>query len=302
MNKLLTARFLRPTRVVLAALALTAASLTTGHALAAGFERGPEPTVALLTAPAGPYAIASHKISATDAKAFGYGGATVHFPQASSGQTFGVVVMVPGFQAFQAVYDGLVKRVASHGFVVINMDTLSRSDFPDKRATQAAAAMQHVVGLAQAGTVPFAAVADTSRRAIMGNSMGGGASLSAAVADPTLKAVVSLQPWHTTKSFSGVASPTLIVACEKDTIAANKTHSDVFYASLPATLPRGEIEMRGASHLCSTFLASKAQLTTTAKSSVAWLKRFLDNDQRYDALVKGGIDQGEFSRFIVQGF
>ena len=98
------------------------------------------------------------------------------------------------------------------------------------------------------------------------------------------------------------ASPTLIVACEKDTIAANKQHSDIFYASLSPTLPRAEIEVRGASHLCATFLASKAQLNTMGKASVAWLKRFLDNDLRYDAMVKGGIDEGEFSRFDVQGF
>jgi hypothetical protein len=54
--------------------------------------------------------------------------------------------------------------------------------------------------------------------------------------------------------------------------------------------------------LCATFLASKAQKATMGKSSVAWLKRFVDNDQRYDSLVKGGINQGEFSRFTVQGF
>ncbi len=122
------------------------------------------------------------------------------------------------------------------------------------------------------------------------------------MADKSLKAVVALQPWHTTKSFAGDAIPTLIVACEKDTIAVNKTHSDPFYASLNPLLPRAEIEVRGASHLCATFLASKAQLTTAGKVSVAWLKRFLDEDLRYDAMVKGGVNEGEFSRFIVEGF
>jgi dienelactone hydrolase len=288
-------------RHALLSVALATASLTAVPAFAAGFEKGPNPTVALLTAPAGPYTTGSYKISAADAKAFGYGGATVHYPNAQ-GATFGVVVMVPGFMAFQAVYDWLVKKVASHGFVVINMDTLAKGDLPDVRAVQAASALKHVVNLAKAGAVPYAAVTDVSRQAVVGNSMGGGASLRAAESDPSLKAVVSLQPWHTTKSFGAVASPTLIVACETDSIAPNKTHSDPFYASLPASLPRAEIEMRGAGHLCATFLATKAQQTTMAKSSVAWLKRFLDEDMRYDALVKGGINTGEFSRFIVQGF
>lgn len=291
----------RSVRLALVAAALATAALVTVPAWANGYPKGPAPTLALLTASSGPYTTSSFKIPATDAKAFGYGGASVHYPNAS-GETFGVVVMVPGFLAFQAVYDWLVKKVASHGFVVINMDTLARGDLPDERAVQAASALKHVVGLAKAGSVPYAAVTDVSRQAVMGNSMGGGASLSAAVNDRSLKAVVSLQPWHTTKGFPAVASPTLIVACEKDSIAPNKTHSDLFYASLSASLPRAEIEVRGAGHVCATFLATKAQQITMGKASVAWLKRFLDEDMRYDTMVKGGIDSGEFSRFVVHGF
>jgi len=287
-------------RQLLRALTLAACTLVAAHAQAAGYERGPAPTAALLDA-TGPYELSAYKISKADAKAYNFGGATVHYPKAP-GQTFGVVVMMPGFLAFQAVYDTLVKKVASHGFVVINLDSLGSTDQPDARAVQLAAGLQHVVALAQAGQVPYAAVTDVTRRAVMGNSMGGGAVLSAAVADQTLKAAVALQPWHTTKSFAGDKVPTLIVACEKDTIAPNKTHSDPFYASLATSLPRAEIEIRGASHLCATFLASKAQLTTNGKAAVAWLKRFLDEDMRYDAMVKGGINEGEFSRFVVEGF
>lgn len=287
-------------RTLLCALTLAASALVATHAQAAGYERGPAPTAALLNA-TGPYALGAYKISAADAKSHNYGGATVHYPKAT-GQTFGVVAMMPGFLAFQAVYDTLVKKVASHGFVVINLDSVSGTDQPDARATQLAGGLQHVIDLARAGQVPYAAVTDVTRRAAMGNSMGGGAVLSAAVADGTLKAAVALQPWHTTKRFAGDTVPTLIVACEKDFIAPNKTHSDAFYASLNPSLPRAEIEVAGASHLCSTFLASKAQLTTAGKVSVAWLKRFLDEDMRYDAMVKGGIDEGEFSRFVVEGF
>lgn len=287
-------------RQFLCALMLSACALVSTRAQAAGHERGPDPTAALLNA-TGPFAVSAFKISRADATSHNYGGATVYYPQAP-GQTFGVVAMTPGFLAFQAVYETLVKKVASHGFVVINLDSMASLDQPDTRAVAVAGALQHVVDLAQAGQVPYAAVTDVTRRAVMGNSMGGGAVLSAAVADNTLKAVVALQPWHTTKSFAGDAVPTLIVACEKDTIAANKSHSDLFYASLNPLLARAEIEVRGASHLCSTFLASKAQLTTAGKASVAWLKRFLDEDMRYDALVKGGINEGEFSRFVVEGF
>ncbi|MFT3857658.1 MAG: alpha/beta hydrolase [Aquabacterium sp.] len=249
----------------------------------------------------GPYEIDSFKISTTEGKANNFGGATVYFPKAQ-GETFGVVALMPGFLAFQAVYDGLVKKIASHGFIVANLDSVARGDFPDVRATQLASGLKYVVDLAKSGKAPYASVADTSRRAVIGNSMGGGATLSAAVADPTLKAAVALQPWHTVQDFSKDAVPTLIVACEKDTIAPNKTHSDPFYASLPASLPRGEVEIKGASHLCATFLGSKAQLVSNGKATIAWLKRFLDEDTRYEAMVKGGINEGDFSRFVIEGF
>jgi len=288
------------TRHVLTALAFVASLVCAAPTLAAGATHGPTPIAATLDA-AGPYTVGAYKVPASDAKAHNYGGATVYYPKAE-GETFGVVVMMPGFLAFQAVYDTLVKKVASHGFIVANLDSLAGADLPDARAKQLQAGLAHVVELANTGSVPYAAVADVTRRGIVGNSMGGGAVLSASVQDPSLKAVVALQPWHTTQSFAGDTTPTLIVACQKDTIAPNKTHSDVFYASLPATLPRAEIEVKGASHLCATFLASKAQLTTMGSSTVAWLKRFVDEDMRYDALVKGGIDEGEFSRFVVEGF
>ncbi len=287
-------------KLILAALTVAASSFVSHAALAAGFERGPAPTAAALNA-MGPYQLGSYKIAAADAKAYDFGGATVYYPKAQ-GETFGIVTLMPGFMAFQAVYTGLVQKIASHGFIVINIDSVGRGDLPDVRAKAVAGALKLVAELADSGKAPYASVADTSRRGVVGNSMGGGAVLTAAQADPTLKAMVALQPWHLTKAFPEMKVPSLIVACQRDTIAPNKDHSDPFYASLPQTLPRGEIEVRGASHLCATFLASKAQLATMGKSTVAWLKRFVDEDMRYDALVKGGINEGEFSRFIIEGF
>jgi alpha-beta hydrolase superfamily lysophospholipase len=299
MNQPVSRRPIFP-RLMLGAVTLAISALAATPALAEGFERGPDPTVAALDV-TGPFEVASYAIPGADAKKHNYGGATVYYPKSTT-QTFGVVAMMPGFLAFQAVYTTLVKKVASHGFVVINIDSIKPGDLPDVRAQEMAQALAHVVDLAKEGKVPYANVADVSRRAMMGNSMGGGALLSAAVADPTLKAAVALQPWHTTKSFAADTVPTLIVACEKDTIAPNPQHSDPFYASLSTDLPRGEIEVKGGSHVCATFLANKQQHATVVKGTIAWLKRFLDEDMRYDPLIKGGINVGDFSRYRVESF
>lgn len=270
------------------------------NAHAAGHERGPAPTRAALET-TGPYQLDTFKIDRADAKAYNYGGATVYFPKAS-GETFGIVTLTPGFIGFQAVYEPLARRIASHGFVVVSLDTGTVLDFPDLRAKEMAGALKQAVELAQSGKAPYAAVLDASRRAVMGHSMGGGGTLAAAVADKTLKAAVPITPWHATQSFAGDTVPTLIVACEKDWIAPNKQHADPFYASLDSTLPRGEVEVKGADHLCPLSLAKADYQNTVAKSAIAWLKRFLDEDSRYDALVKGGINGGDYSRFDVKGF
>jgi dienelactone hydrolase len=291
---------MKPASPKLLSALLTAAVLLTPLPSSA-IQNGPTPVAAKLNE-AGPYEVASYSIPTADAEAKGHGGGTVYYPRAAANETFGVVAMMPGFLAFQAVYAKLVRKIASHGFIVANLDSVGRADFPEARATQLAAGLAHVAELARGGRVPYASVADPSRRAIMGNSMGGGAALSAMVLDPTLKAAVALQPWHTIKRFPGIKTPTLIVACQTDGIAPNQAHADLFYASLPGKLPRAEIEVKDTGHLCATFLTSEANLNTMGKSAVAWLKRFLDDDLRYDAMVKGGIDQGEFSRFTVEGF
>jgi triacylglycerol lipase len=283
-----------------AAMLALAIGATSMQARAAGFERGPAPTRAALEA-AGPYQLDAFKIDRADAKAYDYGGATVYYPK-GTGETFGIVTLTPGFIGFQLVYEPLARRIASHGFIVVSLDTGTVLDFPDLRAKEMAGALKQAIELAQSGKAPYAAVLDASRRAVMGHSMGGGGTLAAAVADKTLKAAVPITPWHTTQSFAGDTVPTLIVACEKDWIAPNKQHSDPFYASLGSTLPRGEIEVKGADHLCPLSLAKADYQNTVAKSAIAWLKRFLDEDSRYDAMVKGGINGGDYSRFDVKGF
>jgi triacylglycerol lipase len=292
-----TKQYARSVSMALAAAAL-AATFTTSALAGSAYERGPDPT-ALSVSAKGSFDVASYVIAKADAK--GYGGATVYYPKSGS-QTFGMVSITPGFLATQSYYKPLAQFIASHGFVVINLDPNSIYDQPDQRAKEMAAALKQVVGMVGAGKVPFASVTDVTRRAVAGHSMGGGGTLIAATADPTLKAAVPLAPWSLlVKNFSRDDVPTMIVACEKDTIATPKVHADVFYASLANDLPRGEVEVKGVDHMCSTNLAPN-YVNVVGKAAVSWLKRFVDEDMRYDSLVKGGMNTGDFSRFDMKGF
>jgi predicted dienelactone hydrolase len=282
------------THLTLACLALSLS------AAAMAAEHGPAPTKALLEADKGSYTVGSFTISKTNAKT--YGGAAVYYPKGTSGETFGVVALAPGFTGPRAVYDWLAQRVASHGFVVINIDTKTLLDQPPARAKQLADALKQVVALSKTTGNALNGVADTSRRAVMGHSMGGGGSLIAATADPTLKAAVPLTPWSASpNSFAGNKVPTMVVACEKDAIAPNKTHSDKFYASLSTTLPRGYVQIAGADHFCATSLSSAAYRTTLAKTAIAWLKLFVDEDARYADLVQSGLNGAEYLAYKAEG-
>jgi dienelactone hydrolase len=260
--------------------------------LAAGFERGPAPTKAALEAP-GPYTVTSFTISRADGKAYDHGGATVYYP-ANGTETYGLVALAPGFIGSQPVYAPLAQRMASHGFVVINLDTLNVLDQPELRAKALAGALKQVSNLVITGKSAFTAKVDISRQAVVGHSMGGGGALLAATADPALKAAVPITPWNvSTRDFSKDQVPTLVLSCEKDFIAPNAQHAYPFYNGLSADLPRAQVEVGGADHLCPT---------TLAKAVIAWLKRFVDEDTRYDALVKGGINGGEYLKFGTAGF
>lgn len=256
---------------------------------------GPDPTVASLEAAAGPYAVAAAKVGSPS----GYGAATVYYPTVRTEGQFGVVVLAPGFLAIQNYYKWLAERVASHGFVVVTVNFNSVFDQPEPRGAQMGKALQQVVSLSKTMTTPYYGVVDVNRQAAMGHSMGGGGTLAASRDNPALKAAVALAPWHTTKTWSTVQVPTLIVADEKDNIAPNDTHSIPFYQSFNAALPSAYIELAGADHLCGIQISATKCKTSLAKYSIAWLKRFVDGDTRYTPFVKRAA--GDMSAFETRG-
>lgn len=228
--------------------------------------RGPNPTLAALDAPTGPFAIASFTVPAGS----GFGGGTVYYPTDTTPGRYGAVAVAPGFLSPQSSIQWYGPRIASHGFVVITIDTISGFDFPVARADQLLAA----VDLLKTHPTTASRV-DGNRTAVMGWSMGGGGALEAAVKRPTLKAIVPLAPWDLA-TFNTVTVPTLIVGCENDSIAPTTSHAEPFYESIPATTDKGYLEIEGGSHSCVT-----SPNNTIARSVISFLKLNLDGDTRY---------------------
>ncbi|MFD0366744.1 alpha/beta hydrolase family protein [Streptomyces sp. NPDC127114] len=257
----------------LSSLAFLAAPATAATAADNPYQRGPAPTVASIEAVRGPYAVSQTSVSSL--AAVGFGGGTIYYPTSTSDGTFGAVVISPGFTAYESSIAWLGPRLASQGFVVFTIDTLTTLDQPDSRGRQLLAALDH---LTQRSSVRSRV--DASRLGVMGHSMGGGGTLEAAKSRPSLKAAIPLTGWNTDKTWPEISTPTLVVGADGDTVAPVATHSEPFYESLPASLDKAYLELNGATH----FTPNSSD-TTIAKYSISWLKRFIDDDTRYDQFL-----------------
>lgn len=262
--------FSRAVRAALAATTLVAGTLVAVPSAVAddSYQRGPDPTVDSIEAPLGSFEIGTAVV--TRAAAEGFGGGTVYYPVDTSEGTFGAVAVSPGYRSSQAAVAWLGPRLASQGFVVVTIDTLRLSDSPDRRGDQLLAALDYLRRTELADRI------DPGRLAVMGHSMGGGGSLEAAKDYPALQAAIPLAAWNTDKSFPEVTTPTLVIGAEDDSIAPVRSHSERFYESLPADGDKAYLELRDASHSVPT-----ADSTIIARYSLSWLKRYVDDDERY---------------------
>ncbi|WP_051831627.1 dienelactone hydrolase family protein [Streptomyces violens] len=267
----------RLTRWGLAGL-LAAGTLLTSQAGPAGaaenpYERGPAPTVSSIEAPRGPYAVSQTSVSSLGVT--GFGGGTIYYPTSTSDGTFGAVAISPGYTAYQSSIAWLGPRLASQGFVVFTIDTNTTLDQPDSRGRQLLAALDY---LTERSSVRNRI--DSSRLGVMGHSMGGGGSLEAAKSRPSLQAAIPLTGWNLDKTWPEIKTPTLVVGADGDSIAPVATHSEPFYESLPGSLDKAYLELNNATH----FTPNTSD-TTIAKYSISWLKRFIDNDTRYEQFL-----------------
>ncbi|MFD0901865.1 alpha/beta hydrolase family protein [Actinomadura sediminis] len=244
------------------------------------YERGPDPTERSIEAPLGSYDVGQKSVSSLAVR--GFGGGTIYYPE-DTDETFGAVAIAPGFTASQSSMSWYGPRLASRGFVVMTIDTNSRFDQPDSRGDQLLAALDYMVGDRDVSDL-----IDETRLGVMGHSMGGGGTLEASLDRPSLQAAIPLTGWNTRKNFSASRVPTLVIGAENDSVASVTSHSEPFYQSLPPE--KAYVELAGASHF-----APNTANTEIAKYSIAWLKRYIDNDTRYTQFLCPGPDTGWFS-------
>jgi dienelactone hydrolase len=247
------------------------------------YERGPDPTAAALEANEGPFDVSQVGVTGQS----GFGGGTIYYPNDTSQGTFGAIAVSPGFLTPGSLMGWAGPRIASHGFVVLIMNTNTTTDFPDSRAQQLQAALDYMVDDATVGPR-----IDGTRLGLMGHSMGGGGSLIAAADNPDLQAAVPLQPWNGATDFSNLQVPTMIIGAQNDTTASVTSHAEPFYESIPEESEKAYLELAGQGHTVGV-----SGNTTQAKYAVAWFKRYIDNDARYEQFLCPAPQESSISEY-----
>jgi dienelactone hydrolase len=245
----------------------------------------------------GPYEIRAY--SSPDSPQFG--DATIYYPLAVD-RPIGGVAIAPGFTERQRHINWWGPRLASHGFAVLVMDTNNPREQPSARAEALLAA----VGVLRAEnsrteSLLFGRI-DPARMAIMGHSMGGGGTLIAADrAGDGIQAAIPFTPWQPAGDFSSITAPTLVIAGSADRIAEVDEHAWPHFQSLPYSTTRVYLEIAGGDH----FLANSGEHRDHAligRYGIAWLKLYLDGDERYRDVIYGEgarADRGQFSRYVT---
>jgi predicted dienelactone hydrolase len=223
----------------------------------------------------GPHSVSTSNVSSL---VRGFGGGTIYYP--SSSGSYGGIAVSPGYTASSSSMSWYGRRLASHGFVTIVIDTNSRFDQPNSRGTQLLNALDYLTGSGPSSAVRSRV--DSSRLAVSGHSMGGGGSLAASNSRSSLRASIPLTAWHTTKTWSRNTVPQLIVGAQNDLTASVGSHSIRFYNGLPTATPKMYVELRGAGHF-----APNSTNSDISRMAVSWMKRWVDGNTAYNTYLCG---------------
>ncbi|MGW1453252.1 poly(ethylene terephthalate) hydrolase family protein, partial [Micromonospora sp. NPDC002411] len=259
---------------IAAAVGLLTITVATGSASAADnpYQRGPDPTRTSVTAVNGPFANTSVSVPT----GYGFNGGRIYYPTDTSQGTFGAIAISPGYTAlFSAELAWMGPWLASHGFVVIGIETNSRNDFDTARGTQLLAALDYLTQQS-----PVRDRVDPTRLAVAGHSMGGGGALSAAIRRSSLKAVVGIAPYSPSSNLANDRVPTMIFSGQADTVVT-PSYATGLYNSLPSTTESVYLEVAGADH---GFMVGRSN-PVMVRTMLPFVKMFVDNDARYSQFL-----------------
>ena len=246
-----------------------------------GYETGPAPNLSFVEANRGPLSTATFNVPGS---VDGFGGGTVYYPT-NINQELATISIAPGFTNTRSAVAWWGPVLASHGFVVITIDTNSRFDQPESRGRQLDSALSYLIDEGNRAGSPISGLVDENRLATMGFSMGGGGALHSASRN-RLSASIPLAPFNFGNgNFGDIGVPTMIMACENDGTAPVNSHASPFYNVISNSVDKAFMEVNDGPHNCANGNNSNNALLSTY--GISWMKRFLDKDRRFNQFLCG---------------
>jgi dienelactone hydrolase len=238
----------------------------------------------------GPYATMSYTSGMRNGPS--YGAATMYYPTGDAKPPFGCVTVVPGFTALQSSIRAWGPFLASHGIITMTIDTNTTSDPPQTRASALMDALMTCVAENTRMGSPIMGKVATDHLGVAGWSMGGGGTLIAAAANPTLKAATSFAAWGPTGGAMNKV-PVLMFEATADPLAASM--SDSYYSSTPDSVPKMLFEVNGAGHDVANSPANSQGII--GLYGLSWWKVFMEGDMRYKQFLTAAKPSITTSKF-----
>jgi dienelactone hydrolase len=217
---------------------------------------------------------------------------TVYYPTVSTDcpTPFPGVVVIPGFTEVQSAINQWGTFLASHGFVVMTVDTAANgvantAVLPPARANGLAEGVKTLQGENTRSGSPLSGKLDVPNMAVMGHSMGGGGTLLAANAHPEYTAAIGLCPWNPGVTYPSDTVPSLFFDGSADGLVP-PTQSLPEYQSIPTTTQKAYVEFNGAGHLvANTPLNGGTTDKIVARIGLSWLMVHMRGDTRYQQFI-----------------
>ena len=215
-----------------------------------------------------------------------YRGATIYYPTNASPPYSGISI-VPGYLSAKSYIQNWGPFLASHGIVTMIIGTNSIWELPEARRDALLDALETLKGENTRAGSPLLGQLDVNSLAVGGWSMGGGGAQLAAVAEPSIKAVLALCPWLRSRKLTPAdinhAAPILFFSAENDCIAPPASHADVQYDYTLQSTSKMLFEISGGRHKAANDPMNSGEYV--GKIALSWLKHYLVGDTCYCPLV-----------------
>lgn len=233
----------------------------------------------------GPYGYRSYTLSRLQTP----GGATVYYPNTAK-PPFSGLVFTPPYTGTQSMFRAWGPFFASHGIVLVTMDTATTLDSVDQRASQQKRVLDALKNENTRSNSPLRGKLNTARLGAVGWSMGGGATWINSAEYSGLKTAMSLAGHNLTavdidsKGYN-TKVPTLLFNGALDlTYLGGLGQSIGVYNNIPRGIPKVIYEVASAGHF--SWGSPTAANRAVAGIALAFHKTFLDGDTRWVSYIR----------------